>query len=297
MAPTRADESGDVDSHFHIWELNRFQYDYPTADIPEMFKDFTIVDLENAAKDTPVRHGVYVQVPNGGRPAEELEWITQLAKDHSFVKGIVAGFGLNDPKLPGLLDQYQSNTLMKGIRNIIDMEADDAWILRPEVQEGVALVGQRGLVVDICPSPRHWPHLVDIVKTHQSVQFVIDHLGKPVSGAETRPGWKEWITKMAACPNVHCKISSQLYAYRGEPTEAEKQGILDPKDEEIIQHALSVFGVDRCMYGSDWPPALLASPSYGFFHKIVSSSLEHLTESERRQVFAKNCISFYNLQF
>ncbi len=45
-----------------IWELARFPYKFPSPDLEELYKDFTLSDLESAMRDTPVRHAVFVQV-------------------------------------------------------------------------------------------------------------------------------------------------------------------------------------------------------------------------------------------
>ena len=47
-----------------IWELDRFEYLWPTPDIPVLYRNFTADELKVQMKDTPVKHGVFIQVLN-----------------------------------------------------------------------------------------------------------------------------------------------------------------------------------------------------------------------------------------
>ena len=52
-----------------IWELDRFQYLWPSEDNPALFKNFTVGELDEGMKRTPVKHAVFVQVLNN-KPEE-----------------------------------------------------------------------------------------------------------------------------------------------------------------------------------------------------------------------------------
>ena len=48
-----------------IWELARFKYAFPTKETEEgIFRDFTVSELEESVKATPVQHAVFVQCQN-----------------------------------------------------------------------------------------------------------------------------------------------------------------------------------------------------------------------------------------
>ena len=65
-----------------IWELDRFQYLWPSKDThPALFKNFTIEQLAEEMKVTPVKHAVFVQVQNN-KPEEIGKCIYYMAITH-----------------------------------------------------------------------------------------------------------------------------------------------------------------------------------------------------------------------
>jgi L-fuconolactonase len=61
-----------------------------------------------------------------------------------------------------------------------------------------------------------------------------------------------------------------------------------------LDHALQVFGPERCMYGSDWPVARLAT-SYERWLDVVGEVLSGYPEKDRRAVFAGTATAVYRL--
>jgi len=76
----------------------------------------------------------------------------------------------------------------------------------------------------------------DIAGQYPEITLVIDHLGYP-------PGetWPRDIERAAAHPNVYCKLSGLTM-------------FSDPRP--YVHRALSLFGPERLMFGSDWPSGL-----------------------------------------
>ena len=129
-----------------------------------------------------------------------------------------------------------------GVRHQVHDEADPEWLLRDDVQRGLAAVEAAGLVYDLLVRARELPASVETVRRHPGLSFVLDHAGKaPHDG---RDAWAQGVAALAELPNVTCKLSGLF-------TEADPEG--------TVALALCWFGADRCMFGSDWPVCLLAS--------------------------------------
>ncbi len=47
-----------------VWELERFDYLWPTKNEGVLFKNHTLAEYGNEVKDTPVKYSVFVQVLN-----------------------------------------------------------------------------------------------------------------------------------------------------------------------------------------------------------------------------------------
>jgi L-fuconolactonase len=85
------------------------------------------------------------------------------------------------------------------------------------------------------------------------MQFVLDHCAKPAvaSGGPSRP-WIDAMSRLAELPNVACKISGLV-------TEAEWIGWTPEQVAPYIELVVEWFGLERCLFGSDWPVCLLAA--------------------------------------
>lgn len=89
-------------------------------------------------------------------------------------------------------------------------------------------------------------------------------------------------------PNVFAKISGLYPAV----------GALEHWDAEtvrpFIDEALSVFGPDRLMFGSDWPVAVVAG-GYVKVWEQLNRIFDELAEAERQAVLGRTAVSFYGL--
>ena len=54
------------------------------------------------------------------------------------------------------------------------------------------------------------------------------------------------------------------------------------------------FGIDRIMFGSDWPVCLVAS-SYSKWLQTIQNYFESFTEEDQEKIFSGNAARFYNL--
>jgi L-fuconolactonase len=189
---------------------------------------------------------------------EDTANMLRVARAHPQVAGVVVWVPLDDSAAAArLLDGWQlAAEPVVGVRHLVHRESDPDWLLRPEVQDGLAVLGERGLTFDVCaetaPLLRHLPTLA---KHHPTLSLVVDHLGKPPIRAR---GWQPWADLMAAAaeaPNVTAKVS-------GLNTAAARARWSSADFQPYVDHALEVFGPHRLMYGGDWPFALLAADSY-----------------------------------
>jgi len=116
---------------------------------------------------------------------------------------------------------------------------------------------------------------------------VLDHIAKPKISDGLGSDWKANIKKIAAYPNVNCKLSGMVT----ETTDFQwKQSDFRPFMEVI----LAEFGVNRVLYGSDWPVCLLAA-KYDQQLAIVQEYIATFSEYEQAKIMGENAIEFYNL--
>jgi len=97
----------------------------------------------------------------------------------------------------------------------------------------------------------------------------------------------------ASCPNVFCKLSGLV-------TEADPERQEKAWDAETFRPytdlCLSLFGPDRCMFGSDWPVCKVARAEHKQVVDLLRELVHNLSKEDREKIFYSNAIKFYNLK-
>ena len=68
---------------------------------------------------------------------------------------------------------------LRGVRHIVHDEPDDDYLLRDDVNRGVARLRGHGLVYDVLIFAKHLPQAIAFVDRHPDQPFVVDHVAKP----------------------------------------------------------------------------------------------------------------------
>jgi L-fuconolactonase len=100
--------------------------------------------------------------------------------------------------------------------------------------------------------------------------------------------WAGQIAELRDHHDIYCKLSGMV-------TEAAPDWT--PEDlRPYVGHVLDVFGLDRVMFGSDWPVALLAASSYGDVANALRTVVgPRLSMDGHRKLFHDNGSRFYGL--
>ena len=277
-----------TDSHLHLWDKQHLQYPW-LEKTPLLNQSFLLSDLMEATHSLHIESFVFVQA--GCSPAQSLEevnWVTHLAKRDARIHGIVAHAPLEqgiDVK-PYLATLHQ-NKLVKGVRRLLQAEADD-FCLQQNFIDGVRSLVEFNFNFDICVKAHQLPAVIRLVEQCPEIKFILDHLGKPNIAEKQFDSWQENITRLAALPNVWCKISGLI-------TEAHHQTWCSDDLKPYILHAINQFGFDRVMFGSDWPVVNLAG-SYTHWVHTLYDLLHTYPESELKKFFHQNTWRCYRLE-
>jgi len=128
---------------------------------------------------------------------------------------------------------------------------------------------------------------LELVKAFPEQPFVIDHIAKPGLEPTGMSGWSEGLKKLAAFENVSCQISGLV-------TEADWQHWKPADFTPYLDVVLDRFGIDRVMYGSDWPVCTLAG-SYEAVYGLVAEYFSGFSEVQQENFFGGNARRFYQL--
>ena len=277
-----------VDSHVHLADPKRFGYAW-TKNAPSLNRQVLPQHLYQAAEPVKVDRFVFVEVDvDLPQHLAEAEWVAELARSDTRLAGMVAALPLERGKAIEVeLDALRKHTVLRGVRRLIQNQADPEFCIRPQFIEGLKLLAAHDLSFDICIFHHHLPNTIEMVRQCPEVRFVLDHIGKPGIKAGLVDPWRQHLKDLAAMPNVHCKIS-------GVTTEADHKNWTREQLKPYIAHTIETFGFDRVMYGGDWHVSELAG-TYPQWVEIVDWVIEGATAAEKRKLFRDNAIRFYRL--
>ncbi|MDX6465104.1 MAG: L-fuconolactonase [Gaiellaceae bacterium] len=273
-----------VDAHQHFWDPAVAEYPWLAHDgLAPVRRRFYPDDLEPVVREHGVGGTVLVQAL--GSPAETRR-LLDLAEATPFVLGVVGWIDLTDPDAAGALARLAGGTLV-GIRHQVHDEPDPAWLLRPDVQRGIAAVGEAGLAYDLLVRPAELPAAIETARRQPGMRFVVDHVAKPPLRGGDAGEWARGLEQLAALQNVSCKLSGLVVEADWGAWRAEE---LVP----YYRRALEWFGPERCLFGSDWPLCLV-SADYAAVLELVRAALAELGETERAAVLGGNAMRLYRL--
>jgi len=273
-----------LDSHVHFWDPAARRYDWLDEE-PALRRRFGPEDYD--AGRHHVAGLIFVQADCCDEEAlDEARWVAELATQDPRVSGIVAYAPLHlGARAGSALAALTEQPGLVGIRRLLQDEPES--LLRdPVLAEGLQLLAEYGFPFDLCIRCDQLRAASSLVTACPGVTFVLDHLGKPQVGGDEFHQWQGDLVKLAARGNVVCKLS-------GLATEAGSRWLASDARPHL-QHALEVFGPDRCMIGSDWPVSTLATTTDAWFD-LVLDTLAELSPGERDAVLHGTASSVYRV--
>ena len=129
-------------------------------------------------------------------------------------------------------------------------------------------------------------YAVELIKAFPNVRMILVHAGMLTERTpEAISEWRAALTAMAAFPNLHVKLSGLgMYSH----------GVTLPQVRQVIRDSIQIFGIERTIYGSNFPLEKLHA-SYADFLGVYRKVLAEYTEAEQRRVLHDNAVKFYRL--
>jgi len=156
----------------------------------------------------------------------------------------------------------------------------------PHWRRGFALLHRYRLSFDLQSPWWHFDAGAELARDFPDTSIIINHAGLPADRSEAGlAGWRAAMSKMAQWRNVSVKISG--LGQRGVAWTVAANG-------PIVRDVIALFGVERCMFASNYPvDRLCASLATIFsgFRAIVSN----LPAADQRMLFHDNAVRIYRL--
>src|ERR1700754_1214015 len=274
-----------IDAHQHFWKFDPIRDAWIGPHMAVIQRDFMPGDLQPLLQEVGVDGCVAVQADQS---EDENDFLLENAAHYDFIKGVVGWVDFWNPNIEEKLAYYKKYPKMKGFRHVLQGEKDRALMLNPNFKSGIGLLNQFGYTYDILIYPDQLGYTRDFVAAFPDQPFVLDHIAKPhIKDRFITDEWKAAIHSVAAFPNVYCKISGMV-------TEADWKNWKPEHFRVYIDTVVEAFGVNRIMYGSDWPVCLVAA-SYRQVLDIVKDYFSSFSAEDQAAFFGGNAIKFYNL--
>jgi len=273
-----------IDSHQHFWNYDPARHAWIDDSMTAIQRDFEPEDLAQLLAPHGIACTVAVQVD---QTEAENDYLLNLATQTDLVRAIVGWVDLRAADVADRLDYYSEVDLMKGFRHIVQSEPEDDFMLRPDFLNGISLLEEYGYCYDILIFPNQLKAANALTAKFPNQKFVLDHIAKPYIRDQTLDGWSQEITQLGSRPNVYCKVSGMV-------TEANWKTWSRDDFYPYLDTVVKAFGIERLMYGSDWPVCTLAA-NYSQVYELAGGYFEQFSENEQEKFYGDNCAEFYGI--
>ena len=293
-----------IDAHQHFWDprinyhpwlcdpdVAAFRY----GDTTPLRRPYLPDDYRKDAAAHRVVKTVYVEAEWDPRdPLGETKWVSQLAERHGLPSAIVAQAWLDRDDVADVLAQQAAFPLVRGIRHKPRSAPDARSAVRGAPgsmddrrwRDGYALLARHGLSFDLQTPWWHLDAAAELARDFPGTAIILNHTGLPADrSTEALAAWRQALDKLAAQPNAALKVSG--LGLKGQPWRLEDNA-------PVIRDAISIFGVDRAMFASNYPVDGLCA-SFDTIYTGFKTATAHLADADQRKLFHDNAVKFYRL--
>jgi L-fuconolactonase len=273
-----------IDAHQHFWKYNEKDYSWMDDRMDRLRTDRLPGNLKPLLDACGIDGTVAVQAR---QTPQETAWLLELAAANDFIKGVVGWVDLRSERVDEQLERLAADAKLKGVRHVLHDEPDDRFMLGGDFIRGIARLEPHGLTYDILIFPRHLKYASELAGRFPAQPFVVDHIAKPEIREGRLEPWRRDMRKLAAAPNVCCKLSGMV-------TEADWENWKKRDLLPYMEETLEMFGPERLMFGSDWPVCTVAA-AYERVFETVYDFVQALSPTERDAILGTTAAGFYGL--
>jgi L-fuconolactonase len=273
-----------VDTHQHFWKYNPVKHSWINEEMAVIQKDFMPIDLQPILNEVGIGGCIAVQADED---EAENDFLLSLAKNDNFIKGVVGWADFLADDISERLAYYNDFKIIKGFRYILQDKNQRDLMLSKEFLKGIQAMKAYDFVYELLIFPDQLAYAEQLVTQFPNQVFVLDHLAKPMIKAGEIKQWKTAIIALAKHENVYCKVSGMV-------TEADWKNWNYADLSPYMDVVFSSFGIDRVMFGSDWPVCNLAT-DYQKVMDVVETQVNSLTINEQEKFWSLNATKCYQL--
>lgn len=276
-----------LDTHHHLWSYNADDYPWIPANTP-LAQNHLLVELKEATSLAGVTGTIAVQAR---QTTEESASLLKIADQSDLIRGVVGWIPLVSANVDEDLELFSDNPKFVGIRHVLQDEPD-AYFLRDDFHRGLSKLPAHDLRYDILLYQHQIPVATKLVDRQPELGMIIDHIAKPkAQKGRVEHEWRSGMKELAKRENI------LGVKFSGLATEFPKEDEIDPDTiRAYFEETLEIFGVERVMFGTDWPVCLLRLDSYKQWADTVIILTSSLSGDEKDLILEKNGETAYQLK-
>ena len=293
-----------IDAHQHFWDLGANYLPW-LADKPVNFRygnydalkrNYLPADYRVDAGHYEIVGSVFIETEwNPADPQGEVAWVETLHAKEGLPSVMVAQAWLDRDDVEQVLTAYGQTPFVRGIRHKPKAAARPEDVLPgapgsmgdPAFRRGFAMLAPNGLSFDLQTPWWHLTEAAELAAAFPQTQIIINHTGLPSDrSAEGLEAWRAAMRRVAQEPNVAVKISG--LGQRGQPWNLNA-------NRPVIRDTIDIFGVDRCMFASNFPVDSLVATFSTIFNGF-RDSVADLSRTERDALFWANAARLYRIE-
>lgn len=276
-----------LDTHHHLWAYSEEEYPWIPAGSP-LAKNQLMPELEEVTSTSGVTGTIAVQARQIIKESSDL---LKMADQSPLIRGVVGWIPLVSDEVESSVESLASHPKFVGVRHVLQDEPAD-YFLREDFHRGLSLLPGHNLRYDLLLFQRQIPVAIKLVDRQPDLGIIIDHIAKPeAQNGRIEPDWRKGMRELARRDHI------LGVKFSGLVTEFPEDAQIDPATiKAYFEETLEIFGVDRVMFGTDWPVCLLRLDSYANWVETVTSLASCLSADEQEAIFIKNGEIAYQLQ-
>ncbi|MEM7428486.1 MAG: amidohydrolase family protein [Pseudomonadota bacterium] len=291
-----------IDAHHHFWDLSLGKHPWLCGDerIPFRYGDYSPICRDYLVEDylgDAAGHNVVKTVHMEAEwspddPVGETKWLHALHDETGYPHAVIGQAWFAREDIADVLAGHAAYPLVRSVRQKPAAAASpEAFVpgspgsmADPAFRTGYAHLAKHRLHYDLQTPWWHLGEAADLARDFPDTLIILNHTGLPADRSdEGLAGWREAMERFAGEPNTAVKISG--IGVPGKKWTAELNG-------GIVLKTIDIFGVDRCMFASNFPVDGICA-TYDEIFTSFKQTVAGFGEADRRKLFHDNAARIY----
>ena len=293
-----------VDAHHHFWDPTQNYYPWLCDEpmIPFRYGDYSAIRKPFMPQDyfrVAKGHHIVKTISMEGEwdpedPVGESLWMQSVAETFGFPHAHVAQAWLDADDIGEVLEAQSNVPIVKGVRHKPRASVSPDTVVKgnpgsmgdPKWRAGYEMLQEYGLHFDLQTPWWHLAEAAELAGDFPGTLMILNHTGLPADrSASGLSGWRSAMIAIAKCENVVVKISGLGLLGKAWRIEDNKP---------IIEDTINIFGVDRCMFASNFPVDGVVA-DYNTIITGFKEAVANLPLQDQNKIFHDNAIRVYGL--